>query len=125
VLGLRKNIKRAGRILLGVGWDSLGFLSMSLYESRSVVSNSLQLHGLYSPWNSLGQNTGVGSLSLLQGIFSIQGFHPGLPHWRWVLYQLSHKGSPRRLEWVAYPFFQQILPTQKLNWGPVHYRWIL
>ena len=38
-------------------------------ESRSVVSDSLQPHGLYSPWNSPGQNTGVGSLSLLQGIF--------------------------------------------------------
>ena len=36
-------------------------------ESHSVVSDSLQPHGLYSPWNSLGQNTGVGSLSLLQG----------------------------------------------------------
>ena len=38
-------------------------------ESCSVVSESLWPHGLYSPWNSLGQNTGVGSLSLLQGIF--------------------------------------------------------
>ena len=42
-------------------------------ESRSVVSDSLQSHGLYSPWNSLGQNTGVGSLSLFQGIFPTQG----------------------------------------------------
>ena len=36
-------------------------------ESHSVVSNFLQPHGLYSPWNSPGQNSGVGSLSLLQG----------------------------------------------------------
>ena len=50
-------------------------------ESRLVVSNFLRPHGLYSPWNSPGQNTGVGSL-----------------------YQLSHKGSPRILEWVAYTF---------------------
>ena len=42
-------------------------------ESRSVVSNSLQPHGPYSPWNSPGQNTGVGSLYLLQGIFPAQG----------------------------------------------------
>ena len=41
-------------------------------ESRSVVSDSLQRHGLYSPWNSPGQNTGVGSLCLLQGIFPTQ-----------------------------------------------------
>ena len=73
-------------------------------ESCSVVSDSLRPHGLYSPWNSLGQNTGVGSLSLLQGIFPTQGSNPGLLHCRWILYQLSHKGSPRILEWVAYPF---------------------
>ena len=72
-------------------------------ESHSVVSNSLWPHGLY-PWNSPGQYTGVGSLSLLQGLFPIQGLNPGLPHCRQVLYQLSHKGSPRVLKWVADPF---------------------
>ena len=51
-----------------------------------------------------GQNTGVGSLSLRQGIFPIQGLNPGLPHCGQTLYQLSHKGSPRILEWVAYLF---------------------
>ena len=57
---------------------------------------------LQSPWNSLGQSTGVGSFSRLRGIFPTQGSNPGLPHHRWIIYQLSHKGSPRRLEWVAY-----------------------
>ena len=56
------------------------------------------------PWNSPGQNTGVGSLSLLQCIFPTQGLNPGPPHCRQILYQLSHKGSPRILVWVAYPF---------------------
>ena len=78
--------------------------ALSERESRSVLSDSSQLHGLYSPWNSPGQNTGVGSLSLLQGIFQIQGSNPGLPHCRQILYQLSHKGSPRTLEWVAFSF---------------------
>ena len=73
-------------------------------ESHSVVSNSLWPHGLYNPWHSPGQNTGVGSLSILLGIFSTLGLNPGLPHCRWILYQLSHQGSPRILEWVAYPF---------------------
>ena len=73
-------------------------------ENRSVMSNSLWSHGLYNPWNSPGQNTGVDSLSLLQGIFPTQGSNPGLLHCRWILYQLSQKGSPRILEWVAYPF---------------------
>ena len=63
-------------------------------ESHSVVSDSLPPHGLYSPWNSLGQYTGVGSLALLQGIFPTQGLNPGVPYCRQILYQLSHKGSP-------------------------------
>ena len=62
-----------------------------------------------TPWtiqsmDSPGQNTGVGNLSLLQGIFPTQGSNPGLLHYRWILHQLSHQGSPRILEWVAYPF---------------------
>ena len=66
-------------------------LCTSLYkesesESHSVVSNSLQLHRLYSPWNSLGQDTGVSSLFLLQGIFPTQGLNPGIPHCRQFLY---------------------------------------
>ena len=54
------------------------------------MSDSLQPHGLYSSWNSPGQNTGVGSHSLLWGIFPTQGSNPGLPHRRWIFYQLSH-----------------------------------
>ena len=60
-----------------------------LSESHSVVSDSLQ-----PPWNSPGQNTGVGSLSLLQGIFPTEGLNPGPLHCTQILYQLSHKGSP-------------------------------
>ena len=48
----------------------------------------------YSPWGSPGQNTGLGSRSFLQRIFPTQGSNPGLPHYRRILYQLSHKGSP-------------------------------
>ena len=58
-------------------------------ESRSIVSDSMRPHGLYSSWNSPGQNTGVGCLFLLQGIFPTQGSNSGLPHCR-----LSHKASP-------------------------------
>ena len=59
---------------------------------------------IYSPWNSPSQNTGVGSHSLLQGIFPTQGSSPGLPYCRQILHQLSHRGSPRILEWVVCPF---------------------
>ena len=65
------------------------------WKSLSVLSDSLWPHGLCSPWNSLGQNTGVGSCFLLQGIFPTQGSNPGLPHCRQILYQLSHK-------WILY-----------------------
>ena len=67
---------------------------MRLSESRSVMSDPLQPHGLYRPWNSPGQDTGVGSLSLLQGILPAQGSNPGLTHCSRILYQLSHQGSP-------------------------------
>ena len=75
------------------------------------MSNSLRPHGLYSPWNSPGQNSRVGGLSLLQGIFPTQGSNPGLPHCRQILYQLSHKGSPR-VE-VNWPFRTKGTKTQQ------------
>ena len=83
-------------------------------ESCSVLSNSLQSHGLYSPWNFPGQNTGVGSHSLFQGIFPTQGLNPGLSHCGWILYQLSHQESPVILEWVAYCFSSR--SSQSRNW---------
>ena len=67
-------------------------------ESRSVVSDSLRPRGLQParlpcPWASPGQKTGVGSLSLLQGIFPSQGRNPGLQRRRQILYGLSSQGS--------------------------------
>ena len=77
------------------------------------------------PWNFLGQNTGVGSLSLPQGIFPTQESNPGLLHCRRILYQLSHMGSPRILEWVAYSFSSGSSWHQESNRGLLHCRWIL
>ena len=85
-------------------------------KSCSVVSSSLWPHGLYSPWNFPGQNTGVGGLSISAGDLPKIGIkHPGLLHCRQVLYQVSHKGSPRILEWVAYPFSGRSA-SQSLMW---------
>ena len=83
----------------------------------NVAQLCLTLCDPISPWNSLGQNTGVSSLSLLQGIFPTQGLNPGLPHCRRILYQLSQKGSPRILEGVAYPFSRG--SPQPRNWTEV------
>ena len=70
--------------------------------------DSFRPHGLYSLWNSPGQNTGVGSLSLLQGIFPTQGLNSGLPHCRWILYQLNHQGSPVKLNTYYFKRFYQM-----------------
>ena len=84
-------------------------------ESCSLVSDSLRLY--YSPWNSSGLNIGVDSLYLLQGIFPTQGSNTGLLHCRRILYQLSCKGSPRILKWVAFPFFKG--SSRPRNWTRV------
>ena len=67
-------------------------------------SHSLWPQGLYSPWNSPGQNTGVGSLSLLQGFFPTDGSNPGLLHCRRILYQHSYQGST----WIWSKLFSRI-----------------
>ena len=112
-LGLNDKARKKNR---GIRWDGASnfrkdlidketFKELSENEICSVVSDSLRPHRLYSPWNSPGWNTGVGKpfssprgssqprdrtqVSCIEGRF---------------FYQLSHKGSPRILEWVAYPF---------------------
>ena len=89
-------------------------------KSHSVMSDSLRPHGLYSPWNSPSHNTGVGSLFLLQGIFPTEGSNPGLPSCRWILYQLSHQGSPGE----RFPRSTIKWPTHYLLWfGGVSVSW--
>ena len=119
---------------------------------------SFQMSQLFT---SGGQSIGVSaSASVLpmniQGWFSLGwtdwiSLNAGLPHWRWILYQLSHKGSPkwnwkslspvrlcdpmdytvhgvlqaRILEWVAFSLLQQTFQTQESNWGLLHCRGIL
>ena len=73
--------------------------SLTLCDAMDCSQPGSSLHG-----DSPGKNTGVGCHALLKGIFPIQGSNPGLLHCRQILYHLSHQGSPRILEWVAYPF---------------------
>ena len=93
------------------------FLEASERESHSVMSNSLQPYGLYSPWGSPGQTTSAGSLSLLQGIFPTQGSNPGLLHCRQILHRVSHQGSPEASETahfhISWPFGYSPLRTFK------------
>ena len=71
-------------------WMTFKNILREISEHCSVVFNSLWPHGVYSPWKSPGQDTGVGSLSLLQGIFLTQELNQGLLHCRRILYQLSY-----------------------------------
>ena len=80
------------------------------------MSNSLRPHGLNNLWNSPVQNTGVGSLSFLQGIFPTQRSNLGLLHCRQILCQLSHKGNPRILEWIRYPFSSGSSQPRNRTW---------
>ena len=104
-------------------WTHLSSLAGKYFESErcSIVSNSLQPHGLYNPWNFPGQNTRVGSCSLLQGIFPTQGLNPALFLGRWILWKWKWKflnhvqlfatpwtiqsmGFSRPEYWSEYPF---------------------
>ena len=104
--------------------NSLEIIQQIESESRSVVSDSLWPHGLYRPWNSPGQNTGMGSLSLLQGIFPTQGLNPGLLHCRRILWS-EPPGKPKNTGVGSLSLLQGIFPTQELNRGLLHYRQIL
>ena len=94
-------------------------------ESCSVESNSLRPHGLYRAWNSPGQNTGISSLSLPQGIFPIQGSNPGLPLCRQILYLPEPPGKPKNTGVGSPSLLQGIFPTQGSNRGLMHCRWVL
>ena len=76
-------------------------------ESHSVVSNSLRLHGLHSPWDSPGQNTEVGSFFLLQGIFPNPGIKPRSPALQADSLSTEPQEKTENMEWVAYPFSRE------------------
>ena len=80
---------------------------LTLCDPMDCRPQGSSIHGDYP-----GKNIEMGCLALLQGIFPTQGSNPGLPHCRQILYCLSHQGSPRILEWVAYPS-----PGELLNPG--------
>ena len=94
--------KRRGHresLLISVNSDHWFFLKVKI---GLFMSDSLQPHGLYSSWNSPGQNTGVGKLPLLQQIFLTQDPNQGLLHWREILYQLIYQGSSETLPSVKW-----------------------
>ena len=95
-LSLRTHLSFAGWKSFLCGW-------VAVLSRRSVGSNSLRPYGLYSPpgssvyGDSPGKNTGVSYHALLQGIFPTQGWNPGLPHYRQILYCLSQQVGGNKL----------------------------
>ena len=89
----------------GLSWGEWKLLSrLTLCDPMGYI-----VHGILQ-----ARNTGVGSHSLLQRLFPTQGLNLGLSHCRQILYCLSHQGSPRILEWEAYPFSSR--SSQSRNW---------
>ena len=86
-------------------------------ENRSVVSDSFRPPWLYSPWNSPGQDTGVGSLSLVQGVFQ----SPSLPHCRWILYQWSKKLGFYSSQWFQ---VKKLMHHCQNKWKDILNSWI-
>ena len=92
---------------------SLGLCQVrSESESRVWLFVSLPGSSIHGIFQARVLSTGVAFHFLLQGIFPTQGLNPGLPHCRQTLYPLSHQGSPRILEWVAYSYL-----GKEWQWG--------
>ena len=107
-----KRVSGPERLTIILTEDTVLLMKVKVVQS---CPDTLQPHGLYSPWNSPGQNTEVGSLSLLQGIFPTWGSHTGLPHYRQTLYQLSHQRSPPLA--ISCPL-HLFLPESMQQWAP-------
>ena len=106
-------------------WALINSLPSTLWSgSRSVMSDSLWCHGLYSSWNSPCQNSGVSSLSHLQGLIPTQG----LNQVSCIAGGFFTSWAPREAQeyWSGQPIASPgNFPTQELNWGLLHCRWVL
>ena len=94
-------------------------------EGHSVLSNSLWRHGLYSPWNSPGQNTGVGSLSHSPGDLPNTGIEPRSPALQVDSLWAEPQGKPKNTGAGSLSLLQGIFLTQESNWDLLHCRRIL
>ena len=115
--------------------QSLAHDSHSENVSLSIVSNSLRPRGLgparfLCPWSSAGENTGVGSHSIFQGIFPTQGSKPGLLHCGQILYLLSHQESPIHIIPLPKYFLHSRyfdlcgLEDKRLSQKPCYWKWL-
>ena len=117
--------KCRGSVSIAGCWRALLLYYEPERESRSVISGSLRPHGLYSPWNSPGQNTGVGSLSLPQGNLPNPGIEPRSPALQADSLPVKPQGKPKNSGAGSLSLLQRIFPTQESNQGLLPCRRIL
>ena len=82
-------------------------------------------HRLYSPWNSPGQNTGVGTLFPSPGDLPNPGIKPRSPALRSDSLPAEPQGKPKNMGVRSLSLLQEIFPTQESNWGLLDCRWTL
>ena len=105
-------------VFLIIVWQWKSFSHVQLFATPwSIQSLEFSRPEYWSGFPSPGDVPFSRRRSLLQGIFPTQGLNPDLPNCRQILYQLSHQGSPRILEWVVYPFSRP--SSQARNWTGV------
>ena len=102
------------------GWDK----EIKSWSLKGKENMNYIVYGLYSQWNSPSQNTGVGSCSLLHGIFPTQESNLGLPALQADSLPAEPPGKPKNTEVSSLSLLQGIFPAQELNWGLLHCRWI-
>ena len=96
-----------------------GHLKVKVLVTQSCPALCNPMDYSLCAWTSPGKNIGMGSLSLLQGIFLIQGSNLGLPHCKQILYHLSHQGNPQRT------FSHQVLGPLGFICGMASFRLLL
>ena len=94
-------------------------------ESRSVMSHSLQPHGLYSPWNPPDQSTGVGKPFPSPGTLPNPGIEPRSPALQADSVPAEPHRKPKNAGVGSLTLLQRIFPTQESNWSLLHCRQIL
>ena len=101
-------------------WVAIAF--SNAWKWKVKVKSLSRVWLFATPWNSPGQNTGVGSLFLLQGIFPTQGANPGLLHLQVDSLPAEPQGKPKNTGVGSLSLLQQMLLTQESNRGHLHCR---
>ena len=116
-------LRSVGSQRIGHNWACMHAITLSFTNTLEVKVAQLcptfwdPMDCNLCPWNSPGKNTGVGSHSLLQGIFPTQGSNPGLPHFRQIIYHPGHQWSSTNT--------LKALPKKRPMWPQMSFMFLL